>query len=380
MKRIKSIDAFRGYCILAMIIWHTSYWWTSPFESWAMIILRLTTEIIGASGFIFVSGLSSALSVRLGMEKVNSDPNYSKHRLFKEYYYRSLLMVLIAVIYNAVTVVLVVGITALFSWYILFTISFCLLLAYPLLKLSKMVRLILAIFVVIITYPVFDLLVSLRSTDIFWDILYHLIFFPDHEYPILPFFTNFCLGTVIGDIFYEIYSIKDDSVRITQIKKKIIRNFTLIGSVLIIASILSNIFVYRFDISIWRTTEMMGTVMGVNRSELPLMLWVIGWNLVFIGLLTYLHEFKFTPEWKHRFLYYFSYYSLTLYFLHNIAALIFWKRLNIYSIWIPVAITVIVFWYISKIMYEKLRSKASLKVQLSKLAVNLSNRNKDKNI
>lgn len=372
MRRIKSVDAFRGYCIFAMIVWHTSYWWASPLHSWALILLRLTTEVIGAAGFLFVSGISSVLSIRRRMEKVKSDPNYSKQNFIREYYYRSFFFFLLAVIYNAITVIYIAGLLALWSWYILFIIGFCLLIAYPLIKLPKVVRLILAIFILIISYPVFDLLESLRYTNLFWELLYHFIFFPAHEYPILPFFTNFCLGTIVGDIFYEIYSIEEGDLRKTQIKKKIVRNFALFGTIIIIASILSNIFIFHHDITTWRTTETMGTILGVDRSVLTLMLWVIGWDLVLFSLLTYFHEFKFTPEWRHRFLFYFSYYSLTLYFLHDITAPIFWNRLDIYSIWIPVTITVMVFWYISKIMYEKLGPKLSLKWHISRFAVYLS--------
>jgi len=375
MRRIKSVDAFRGYCILAMIIWHTSYWWASPLHSWALILLRLTTEVVGAAGFLFVSGISAVLSIRRGMDKVKSDPNYSKHNFIKEYYYRSFIFFLLAVIYNAITVVYIAGLLGLWSWYILFIIGFCLLIAYPLIKLPKIVRLILAIFILLISYPVFDILESLRDTNLFWELIYHFIFFPSHEYPILPFFTNFCLGTIVGDIFYEIYSIEEVNLRKTQIKKKIVRNFALLGTIIIIASILSNIFIFQHDITTWRTTETMGIVLGVDRSVLTLMLWVIGCDLVLFSLLTYLHEFKFTPEWRHRFLFYFSYYSLTLYFLHDIAAPIFWNRLDIYSIWIPVAITVMVFWYISKIMYEKLGPKLSVKMNLSKVATYLATRN-----
>ncbi|GAH77377.1 unnamed protein product, partial [marine sediment metagenome] len=171
----KSVDAFRGYCIFAMIVWHTSYWWASPLHSWALILLRLTTEVIGAAGFLFVSGISSVLSIRRRMEKVKSDPNYSKQNFIREYYYRSFFFFLLAVIYNAITVIYIAGLLALWSWYILFIIGFCLLIAYPLIKLPKVVRLILAIFILIISYPVFDLLESLRYTNLFWELIYHFI-------------------------------------------------------------------------------------------------------------------------------------------------------------------------------------------------------------
>ena len=250
----------------------------------------------------------------------------------------------------------------LWSWYVLFTIAICLLITYPLIKLSKIIRILLIGFIFLITYPIHHILDSLRLLDSGWELLYHLLFYPVHEFPILPFFTSFCLGTIIGEIFYEIYSIKEENSRKAQIKKKIIRNFILYGTMVIITSILSNIFIFIDDIS------------NANKSAFTMMLWGIGWDLVILGSLTYLHEFKFTAEWKHRFLFYFSYYSLTLYCGHNMVALIFWDRFDIYSIWIPVGITVILFWLISKILYEKLGPKGSIKWGISKLGTYLATR------
>lgn len=89
MQRIKSIDAFRGLFILSMIVWHVSLWWTSSLHSWALIFLRLTIYFIAGTGFVFVSGISAVLSIKIRMEKVYFDPNYSNHSLIKEYYYRS---------------------------------------------------------------------------------------------------------------------------------------------------------------------------------------------------------------------------------------------------------------------------------------------------
>ncbi|GAH61293.1 unnamed protein product [marine sediment metagenome] len=96
------------------------------------------------------------------------------------------------------------------------------------------------------------------------------------------------------------------------------------------------------------------------------MLYGIGLDLILIGFLTYLHEFILTPEWRYRFLFYFSYYSLTLYLGHNVIAFIFWERLDIVTC-ITIAILVAIgFWYLTRFLYNKSGPKYSVKYLISK--------------
>lgn len=360
MRRIKSIDAFRGLCILYMIFMHIFEWWIRPSDIWVHTAGRMMIEFIGASGFLFISGISTTLSIRLRKEKVKSDPNYSKRVFLKEYYYRTSFFLAIGLIYNAVTVIWLWGIWGLWSWYILLTIPVCLAIGYPLVKLPKVYRIILAFLIVFITYPLFIALESLKEIDGGWWIIYHLLFNPPWEDPILPMFSFFCLGTVVGEVFYEIYSINDENLRRTLVKKKIVSNFLFYGTILILLSIISSIYIFNDPISF------------LIRGSFTWIIYAIGWDLIIMGLLTYLHEFKLSPKWKNRFLFYFSFYSLTIYLGHNIVSLIFWDVFNMYNFWIPTSLTVILFWLILRIMYKKTGSKFSLKTVISKAAVYLS--------
>jgi len=104
----------------------------------------------------------------------------------------------------------------------------------------------------------------------------------------------------------------------------------------------------------------------LNRYTLLCQLFGIGWALFLIAFFTYFHDFKFSPQWKHKFFFYFSFYSLTLYLTHNVVAFLFWHRLSIVMSFIISTISTIGFWYISKIMYNKYGEKASIKYLISK--------------
>ncbi len=352
--------------MLYMIFMHFFEWWIIPADIWVHTAGRMMIEFIGASAFLFISGISTTLSIRLRKEKVNSDPNYSNSVLIKEYYYRDLLFLSIGLIYNAFTVVGIWGLRGLWSWYILLTIPVCLAIGYPLIKLPKIVRIVLTFFIIFITYPLFAVLESLRYTDGVSEILYHLLFNPYWEDPILPMFAYFCFGTVIGEIFYEIYSIKDENLKNTLVKKRIIRNFLIYGIIIILISIVGAIFVFNDPISV------------LIRGSFSWIIYALGWNLIIMGILTYLHEFKFSSEWKHRFLYYFSFYSLTIYLIHNIVALFFWHFFNKYSVWIPLILIIILLWFMLKTIYKKIGPKFSLKYAISKVAVYLSKKKRVK--
>ncbi|MBA7503791.1 hypothetical protein ES706_02412 [subsurface metagenome] len=356
MRRIKSIDAFRGLCIFYMIIGHAVIWWTKESHKEIVLILRRLTEILGATGFLFVSGISVVLALRKKMEKVKADLKYSMNDLFKEHYARSLLFLVLALMYNAITLIWFMGLSGIWSWYILFTITICLLIAYPLIKLQKITRISLAFFIIFFTYPLFGGLENLiaRDPESGWTILYYILFNPIQEYPILPYFAFFSIGTVVGEIFYEIYSIKQDDLKDILVKKKIVRNFIIYGGLLITTAVLCSIFIFDDPISF------------IIRTSFTWMLYGIGLDLILIGFLTYLHEFILTPEWRYRFLFYFSYYSLTLYLGHNVIAFIFWERLDIVTC-IAIAILVAIgFWYLTRFLYNKSGPKYSVKYLISK--------------
>ena len=63
-ERLKSVDIFRGLCMSWMILGHLFDWWIQPDYSWARMIMTIILEPIGASGFLFISGISITISYR----------------------------------------------------------------------------------------------------------------------------------------------------------------------------------------------------------------------------------------------------------------------------------------------------------------------------
>ncbi len=369
MQRIKSVDAFRGLCIFYMLLGHMLVWWIIEEQFWMHFYLRKIFEIIGVSGFLFASGISTVLSLRNSLEKVEKNPRYTQGDLLRESYQRATLYLVFALLYNGLTVSLVtfinegivIGLWSLWSWYILLTIAICLFFAYPLIKINKTTRVIIAVFCIFITYPIFESLNNLRENNFGYAVLFHLLFSASHEDPILPFFGFYCLGTVLGDIYYEVYSIEDEALKKEQVKNTIIKNFLIAGILLVITSIILSLFVFD-DLSA-----------GFDKGSFAWMWYAIGCDILILAGLTYLHEFKLSPEWRHPFLFYFSYYSLTIYIVHNIVAPLFWAKLDIFWIWPANITTTIIIWYIFKKIYNKYGSKASLKSAISKMVKDKSN-------
>lgn len=355
LNRIKSVDAFRGFSIFIMVFYHPILWWTVASQVWMLLLVRRIL-FIEASIFIFVSGISAVLSLRKRMEKVHIDSFYSKRKLLKDHYSRSLIFFLIAIVYNVVTGIWVMGIGGIWSWFILLTVAVCQLIAYPLIKLPSIIRVLLIIFIIFITQPILIVLGSLKTDfpNSGWSILYHLIFNPIQEYPILPHLAFFILGTVCGEIFYHTYSINDKNLRELQIKNKIVRTFFAYGLIIMVSSIIFPSLIFNDAFAYLNRNSTLSTLFG------------IGWALFLIALFTYIHEFKCTEEWKYKFFFYFSVYSLTLYLVHNVVALFFWQSLNIIASVIIAIISTIGFWYLSKVLYNKYGVNISLKTVISK--------------
>ena len=70
MERLKSIDIFRGLCMGWMFLGHLIDWWIKPEFNWLESLTFSIFDPIGASGFLFISGVSIALSYRNRMYRV----------------------------------------------------------------------------------------------------------------------------------------------------------------------------------------------------------------------------------------------------------------------------------------------------------------------
>ncbi|MFX1320314.1 MAG: hypothetical protein ACFFAQ_01600 [Promethearchaeota archaeon] len=105
------------------------------------------------------------------------------------------------------------------------------------------------------------------------------------------------------------------------------------------------------------------------------LIYSLGIELLLFLILLGIEEFEFIKtERSYRFLYYFSYYSLTLFLIQNINFFLFYGILNRYNIWFFIIGTVILYSLLLRFLFKKLGPQYSLKSEVRGLAVSLAGR------
>jgi len=113
----------------------------------------------------------------------------------------------------------------------------------------------------------------------------------------------------------------------------------------------------------------------LSRSSLSWLFYAIGIDLLVLMILIILEEYNlFKTKKRYRVFFYFSYYSFTVYLGHNFLYFIFYKKLDLVTIWIAVVSTFIVFSLFLRQIYKIWGWKASLKTILGKMSSKLAYR------
>ncbi len=357
MKRIKNIDAIRGFCIFLMILGHLLDWWLKYEDKWLQVILFELLAPLAASGFLFISGFSTTLSYKSRVIKAENSNEFTMRKIKNEYIIRALLILIIALIYNTLIAFTINDLTWIWSWNVLQTIAVSLLLMWPLLKTSKTFRIVLGIVLLVADQCILILLTSYMGQPNMYGVFYHILFHPLDQYIILSFFSVFLIGTVVGDVFFEINKISDQEERKHAIKYEFIKFSLLIGIILMIFGA-----IFFFPDFLYHGT-------------FSSMLYSIGTVLVLLSILLYIEEFEVVKTKKsYRFFYYFSFYSFTIYLAHNPLYFIFFRQLNVLSVWIAIVGVFIFLTLLLKGIYKKWGKNASLKVLISILSSKLANK------
>jgi hypothetical protein len=99
----------------------------------------------------------------------------------------------------------------------------------------------------------------------------------------------------------------------------------------------------------------------------------LGVILVSTSVLFIIEEFEVIKvNRSYRFFFYFSYYSFSIYFAHNVLYFILFERVNALTIWIFMPLTFVVIIFLLRVIYKNLKDKASIKAQIGKLSVRLA--------
>jgi uncharacterized membrane protein len=347
-KRIGSVDFFRGFCMFLMFLGHLSGWLMSPqaFEIQYIVIWVPLEPIAKGTGFILVSGVSVALSIS---KKTNlyDDLYEEKARIVRNNsYIRALLLFVIALFINVIMMFMYPG-AKILDWWVLLTLSVCLLFAWPLMKLNVKNRIIFGIGLLVFNYIFFQILLyyepSLNILAFLRDFLYSI---DTRQNPFLSFFPFFIFGTVIGTYLKNIDFSRNDNM------EDFIRKFSI---PLVISSAISIIFGILFKYPAFLVT-----------NSFSYIIYAIGLNSMILTLLITLDKFtniNFNSEYNP--LFYFSYYSFTFYLLHYVFMLIAIPALSYWVFWAVFIVLFFAMTFLFYVMYRAIAGLFSLKYLIS---------------
>ena len=355
MRRIKTFDFIRGWCMFMMVFGHMLSWWIISQDRWLTSAIHSILGDIIAIGFLFISGLSAVIFFRNRLTKAEASIEYSLEQVKSEYLFRGLLILIIALLYNIATAIGTLDPLNIWKWFIPLTIAISLLLAFPLLNIAKSFRLLIAVGFWITHYYILLLLLPYKGQVNLFGVVYHILYHSKGLHPILCYFSFFLIGTVIGDVIYEIYLINDQKERRSAIKNEVLLPSLIIGPILIIFGVLSLFPSFLTHATFSSTVYSLGVI------------------LISTSVLLIIEEFEvINVERSYRFFFYYSYYSFTIYFAHNMLYFILFERVNALTIWIFMPLTFLIISLLLRVIYPKLRDKVSIKAQVGKLSARLA--------
>jgi len=355
LQRLKSIDIFRGLCMSWMVLTHLIDWWLKNEYSWLHSIMIMILDPIGASGFLFISGVSVSLSVRKRIMRANASEDYNYRMIRNSYLFRALFVFIIAIIYNITIAIRLLDPSMIWAWFILLTAGVSLLLGWPLLKISKFFRIIFGLIIIIINQIIITLLLPFDGDSNIYGLLFHFLYHPINQDPILIFFPFFLFGTVIGDSLFDSFLIDNKNKRESVFKNNFLIPTIIFGIVLIIIGIL-----FRYP-------------KFLIRESFSWIIYSLGINIVLLSILLIFDVFNVIKTKKsYKLLFYYSYYSLTIYLAHNILYFLFLDQLNVFNIWFSVAGAFIFIGVILRGVYKIWGGKASIKVQIGRLSYGIA--------
>ena len=355
MKRLHSIDIFRGLSILWMLVAHLQHWWLREEDLWFYHLTWAIFDVIGSAGFLFIAGISTAISYKNRIIKAENSENYNLNMLRTEYMFRACCILLLAILYNFVSVVRTGNLLFIWTWFVLLTTAVSLFIAWPLLKTLKSVRVILGAVIWVLNQYILVFLSGYKGHLNTYGILFYILYNTTEVDPILAFFPFFLFGTVIGEVIFDVYAIDNQAERNSALKYKLVFPLFIIGACLITLGIL-----FEFPTFLQHRT-------------FPWMIYSLGVDLVFLSVLISAEEFLFNETKRnYNFLFYYSYYSLTVYLAHNFLYYIFSSQLNACNIWFFILVTIIITSFALRILYKTLGRNASVKQTISRLGAGLA--------
>ena len=355
MQRLKSIDNFRAITMVMMIWIHLRLWWLRDADQWFVDITLPFTDRVFACAFLIIAGASATLFTRSRIIKTNNMENYSLKMAKNEYYLRALFIFILAIGYNSFVALLFMNPLIIWKWFLLLTTAVSLMLIWPLLSISKIYRIILAIILWITNYYLFSFLSHFQGDSNVFGFLYYFLYHSLDQDPIFFTFSFFIIGSVLGDVIFEINLIKNQEKRTFRLKYGMLYPLIIIGLFLVIIGLIYEYPYYN------------------NDHNFSWIAFPLGFNLILFAILIVLEEFKiWSIKTNFRYLYYFSFYSLTVFIAHNVLYFLFYRLLDLINIWVFILVTLLLCGILLHLIFNsRWRQYASIKLQLGKIAKGL---------
>ncbi|MFX1375017.1 MAG: heparan-alpha-glucosaminide N-acetyltransferase domain-containing protein [Promethearchaeota archaeon] len=358
IQRIKSIDIFRGLCMAWMVLNHIINWWINSEYSWLHSIAIMIIDPIGASGFLFISGVSVTLSYRKRMDRAKVSEDYNCRIIRNSYLFRAFFLFIIALIYNIPVAVVFKNPFMIWYWFILLTAAVSLFLAWPLLKTPNYFRIFVTIAILVLHFSLISWLPTFQGDSNIFGVLFHILYNGITQDPILIFFPFFLIGTVIGNFLYDAINLNHKN---NQKLIKLLILMLIMGISLILTGILLKYPNF------------------VKRESLSWVVYSFGIEIALLSVLILLENLNLLKAKRsYKLIFYYSYYSLTIYLVHNLVYFLFLNQLNLINIWFSAIATFLSIGFIFRMIYKRWEAKASLKAQITRISLNITMRIENK--
>jgi len=357
MQRIKSLDTFRGFIMLAMVWVHLSEWWLRDQDIWFSNATVPILKLIFGPGFLLLAGISIALSYRKNLIKIATIDDFNYDIVKKEYLFRATFILIVALGYNSIVALQFFNPLDLWKWFMLLTMSISLFITWPLLKAPKYVRLVMAVLIWILNYFIFNYLLPYQDQINVNGIIYYFLYNSIDVIPFPHYISFLLIGTIVGEVIFDIYQIDNQKERKRLLKKKITVPSLILGVSLIIISVI------------------LDSQLSLERTSFIWIIFAIGINLILLSAFLGFEDFKLRiNKRRFKFLFYYSYYSLTLYLVHNILYFFFLHLLNLFYFWIFVTLTCFFIGLVLRLIHNKYGPIFSIKIQVGRLSSALAKR------
>jgi uncharacterized membrane protein len=336
-KRIRSIDFVKGFAIIMIMMAHIAEAWLDNDWLFVYAILFCGLDILGPSLFVFLSALSVIFSIK--NKKGILPDKVIRNRIFS----RGLTIMFLGMIMNFVGLNQAVYRPpfplVLWGWTILMFLGFSQIASYYALKLKKVYRAIIGVFIILITPMFREFLFLGKDSNILIWILHFIVTSPAPQLTLFPWISICFISTIFGEYLYDamIKGTTQDYIILNRI-------FLIWGIIFVVIGVLLGltlrnpnnmkideyIHLYLYDIMNQQDYyHFKGIPEFLIRGTAGNMFYNLGAALLIIAVSFYFIDLKNGDNKFIRMLIYYGKISLSLFLVHLIFAVLFVRQLNI---------------------------------------------------